>query len=200
MNRKSLVGLSAMLALTLSGCGTQTPTDANISPSRSVSTQPTDTPAPADITPINGDNWLSNEASKSRSDATPYDSLLTGLQLAEHDTFYRAVLQFQGQEEPAWYVNWVDEAISEGSGNPIEVPGTAILQISITGMMTPETEEQLASYYQGPSTLTTGPIALVYDTTFEGSGMFYIGLAEKHDFQVGLLQNPMRVVIDITKD
>ena len=200
MNRKSLVGLSAMLALTLSACGTQTPTDANISPSRSVSPQPTDTPAPADITPINGDNWLSNEASKSRSDAATYDSLLTDLRLTEHDTFYRAVLQFQGQEEPAWYVTWSTEPISEGSGNPLEVPGNKFLAISITGMTVPETEEQLASYYQGPSTLTTGPVTLVYDTTFEGSGTFYIGLIEKHDFQVGLLQNPMRVVIDITKD
>lgn len=199
MDRNAMFGFSAALALALSACSADTP-PLQAPTSTGVTTQQSDTPAPAEITPINGNNWLRDEASKSRSDAAAYDSLLTDLRLTEHDTFYRAVLQFQGQEEPAWYVTWSDEPVSEGSGNPLEVPGNKYLSISITGMTVPETEEQMASYYQGPSTLTNGPVALVYDTTFEGSGTFYIGLTEKHDFQVGLLHDPMRVVIDIAKN
>ena len=110
MDRNAMFGFSAALALALSACGANTP--ASQAPtSTGVTTQQSDTPAPAEITPINGNNWLRDEASKSRSDAAAYDSLLTDLRLTEHDTFYRAVLQFQGQEEPAWYVTWSDEPV-----------------------------------------------------------------------------------------
>ena len=49
------------------------------------------------------------------------------------DVSGRRVLEVGGEGRPGWDVRYVDEASSQGSGDPVEVAGGAVLQLTMTG-------------------------------------------------------------------
>src|SRR3954470_3968877 len=68
------------------------------------------------------------------ADASP-DARVTvsDIRVGTHDGFDRVVFEVGGTGTPGWDVRYVDQASSQGSGEPIDVAGEAVLQVTLTG-------------------------------------------------------------------
>jgi hypothetical protein len=93
----------------------------------------------------------------------------------------------------------VDQANSQGSGDPVDVDGNAVLQVSITGVGYPY--DTGLEEYSGPNPLavadTENVREVVFDATFEGATVAFIGTSASTPFRVSALENPGRVVVEI---
>jgi hypothetical protein len=130
-------------------------------------------------------------------------ALLTDIRLGSHDGFDRVVLEYDGGV-PGWEVGYVDEAVSDGKGDVIEVDGGSILQVRTMGVRYPEESDTNAFRGDpGPIRLRVGATPevteVVYDHVFEGYGMTFVGIdeSEPRPFRVYRLDSPTRIVIEI---
>ena len=216
MRSRPLFLALAALALTLTACGskendgqaggtgTTTPTTSSAStgqsssPGSSAATPSTDhhegdgdgdghaPPFPADTNPDTG-----------QASAGAFGNV-TAIRLGHHDGFDRVVFEFHGKGTPGWTVQYVPQALGQGSGLPVPVTGSAVLEVGITGVgIPPDT---------GVQEVATGPVT-VHDTdvvteayfngTFEGVSQAFIGTTSKQPFRVYLLTGPARIVVEV---
>jgi hypothetical protein len=127
------------------------------------------------------------------------DLTVTALRVAAQDGFDRVVLELSGEGVPGWDVRYVDQAADPGSGEPVAVGGAAVLQVQVTGIGSPYTTDR--PEYSGPRTLTAAGTSavqeVVWDATYEGVSLAFVGTAEQLPFRVQTLSSPTRVVIDV---
>lgn len=137
----------------------------------------------------------------SHSEHSPGASLsVTGVRVAAHDGFDRVVYEFGGTGTPGWTVRYVDQAVQDGSGDVIDVPGQSILEVSLTGTGYPF--DTGVDQYSGPNPLagSGGITEVTIATVFEGVTQSFIGLdSAKQPVTVSLLTDPARVVVDIAR-
>ncbi|MGY1651195.1 AMIN-like domain-containing (lipo)protein [Geodermatophilus sp. SYSU D01119] len=226
MTRRALLPVCAALsaALLVAGCGdeegpaasaTSTSTSsAAPSPAPSPATSPAAdddapaaTPSPEEPEESEGDGGDGGgDGSSFPGDASPDTAAasagaqvtVTGIRTGRHDGFDRVVLEADGTGTPGWDVRWVDAASSQGSGEPVAVAGGAVLQVALTGAGTP--------YDTGVDEYAGGPVAgqgtanvteVVFDATFEGTTVAFVGARAEAPFRVYLLQDPVRVVVEV---
>jgi hypothetical protein len=78
------------------------------------------------------------------------------------------------------------------------VAGNAVLQVTLTGVGYPYATG--VEEYAGPALTGAGTSAVtevVYDATFEGTSVAFVGTAATNPFRVQLLENPTRVVLEV---
>jgi hypothetical protein len=124
---------------------------------------------------------------------------VTEVRTGLHDGYDRVVFEVGGPGRPGWDVRYVDEAASQGSGMALPVEGDAILQVTITGVGYP-TETGIEEYDGSaplPGAGTEAVTEVVWDSTFEGTSVVFVGTTEETPFRVYLLEDPVRVVVDI---
>lgn len=124
---------------------------------------------------------------------------VTTIRTGAHDGFDRVVFEVEGTGLPGWDIRYVDEAASQGSGAPVQVEGDAILQVTIAGVGYP-TETGIEEYDGSeplPGQGTEVVTEVVWDTTFEGTSVAFVGTTEETPFRAYLLENPTRVVLDV---
>jgi hypothetical protein len=130
--------------------------------------------------------------------ADPSELTLTTVRAAAHDGYDRVVFEFAGSGTPGWSVEYVDTPSSQGSGEPVAVPGEAFLQVTAQGTSYP--------YESGAQELPAGPVpvtgtdvvqGVVYDATFEGTSVAWIGTSERTPFRVYTLTGPSRLVVEV---
>jgi hypothetical protein len=129
---------------------------------------------------------------------------LTDVRVGRHPAFDRVVWEFDG-DRPAYRAGYVPRPITEdGSGEPIEVRGDAVLQIIFTPASgTDLTGEDPQPVYQGPERLDAARAGaavveeLVQTGDFEAALGWAVGIGRKAPFTVSELSDPTRVVIDI---
>jgi hypothetical protein len=121
------------------------------------------------------------------------------LRLGRHDGFDRVVFEVGGTGTPGWDVRYVDVASSQGKGDVVEVAGDAILQVTLTGMGYPF--DTGVEEYAGPDPLiaaaTEAITEVVWDSTFEGTSVAFVGTTARTPFRVYLLEEPARVVVEV---
>ena len=121
------------------------------------------------------------------------------IRLGGHDGFDRVVFEVGGAGTPGWDVRYVDSASSQGSGEPIDVAGDAILQVTLTGMGIPP--DTGVEEYSAPDPLSVAGTHVVtevpFDATFEGTTVTFVGTSGELPFRVYQLQNPVRVVLEV---
>jgi hypothetical protein len=126
---------------------------------------------------------------------------LTEVRLGAHSGFDRVVFELAGGGEAGWQIGYTDAPRSQGSGKPVEVPGQAVLAITLTNVALPGDAPSGVQPWSGPDRLRPdgGTVleSLVADTLFEGRYTFFAGLDRKRPFAVGLLNSPQRVVVDL---
>lgn len=120
------------------------------------------------------------------------DLLLTGLSGAESHDVHSAVVEFAGSGPVEYQAKYVDEAVAQGSGQRITVPGGAILELSLTGMRYPEPGEDVIKGAE-----LEGDLHVVVDPPFEGHTVVFIGTEHRFPFRVSVLADPVRVVVDL---
>ena len=199
--------LSSLLVgpATLAGCGENVGTDSASSGS-SASSDRSGTPstAPAADGDTTGDG--SSDAPSFPGDAEPDTAeqspnasvTVTDIRLGRHDGFDRVVVEVGGEGPPGWDVRYVDEAASQGSGDPVDVPGDAVLQVTLTGAGYPY-DTGLEEYAGGPLSATDTEVVteVVFDATYEGTTVAFVGTASRTPFRVYALENPARVVVEV---
>lgn len=207
----TLVAIATAAAL-LAGCGTDGGGDQTTEPSTTASTtsdepttedptteEPTSeeptSEAPSDE-PTDGLAEFPDTTDDQSSEATEAALLLVDVRVAAHDGYDRVVLEFEGDGAPGWQVGYVDSAATDGKGDPIELEGDAILQVSALHTM----PNDMTGYYDGPREIDAdlSSIEEVFvDGTFEGMTTVYLGLDEEVPFRVLTLTEPSRLVVDV---
>lgn len=128
-----------------------------------------------------------------------WDLVLSDVRVGEHEGFDRIVLEFTGTGTPGWTVNYVDEAVLDGSGEVVALDGDAFLDIYASGTTYPASE---GDYYSGPRQFQPddgGDIDDVYvGGTFEGYTQVLVGIdGDRAPFRVFALTEPSRLVVDV---
>lgn len=117
-----------------------------------------------------------------------------------HDGFDRVVVDLTGTGTPGWRGGYVDVAIEAGSGTPIAVAGDSLLRVQLDGMAYPEPGDPVYdSGIFGLDTHSLGAVVEVMRTTpYEGQLQLLIGMTgEPKAYQVFVLQDPLRLVVDV---
>jgi hypothetical protein len=127
------------------------------------------------------------------------DLMLADVRAAEHEGFDRVVLEFIGTGTPGWTAAFTDQAVEDGSGDPIDLEGDTDLQIFVTNTRYPNEGE--AGYYDGPRQFEPegAEVEEVHVAgTFEGQTQVVLGVdTAGAPFRVFALTDPVRVVIDV---
>jgi hypothetical protein len=194
-----LLAAGVCAALTLTACGTGDGPPAE--PSRTT-TAPTTSAGPSDPTgdqppePITAGDVADSEAI---GNGPPV--ILTDVRLDAHPGFDRIVFEVAGEGQAGWQVGYTDAPRSQGSGEPVEVPGQAVLGITLTDVALPADAPSGVQPWSGPDRqrLVDANVldTLVADALFEGRYTFFAGLDRRRPFAVGLLNSPQRVVVDL---
>ena len=124
---------------------------------------------------------------------------LTNITVSNQGDHDQAVFEFTGNGIPGWAVHFVDDAVQNGTGDKLPVPGRSILEGLILEAPSPFTPPKT---YTGPpvvSTPNTSQITLVqYATYAKGITQAFIGLnGVEPDFSVSALTDPTRIVVDV---
>lgn len=119
-----------------------------------------------------------------------------------HEGFDRVVVDLTGSEGEGlgWRAAYTDDPRLDGSGMPADVAGDSVLQLTLAGMGYPEPGSDIyAEGTLGLDTHTLGAVVEVQRTTpFEGMLQVFVGMqSEPRPYRVFLLQDPMRLVIDV---
>jgi hypothetical protein len=124
---------------------------------------------------------------------------VSDVRIGRHDGFDRVVLEVGGEGLPGWDVRYVDQASSQGSGEPVEVAGEAVLQVALTGVGYPYDTgvEEIPAGESVAAAGTESVTELVYDATFEGTTVAFVGTTHRRPFRVYLLEAPTRVVLEV---
>ncbi|WP_241385174.1 AMIN-like domain-containing (lipo)protein [Rhodococcus sp. CH91] len=183
-------------ALVLGGCSAGADEPAP-SPAASVDT-PTSSAAPT-TTSANTPRDARDKVSAAEADAK---LTVVDIRTGRHDGFDRVVYELGGEGMPGWRVGYVDEAIQDGSGNPVAVAGDAVLQVLIDGSAYPF--DSGVEQYDGPNPVLAEPGGSVVEVNgsgvFEGVTQSFVGIAEAGTpFSVYSLTGPTRVVIDVAR-
>jgi hypothetical protein len=126
---------------------------------------------------------------------------VSDIRVAGQDGFDRVVFEVGGTGTPGWDVRYVDAAASQGSGEPVEVDGDAVLQVTLTGVGYPYDTGVSEFSSSGPVSAADTQVVteVVFDATFEGTTMAFVGTTGQAPFRVYLMDNPTRVVLEVAR-
>jgi peptidoglycan hydrolase-like protein with peptidoglycan-binding domain len=120
----------------------------------------------------------------------------TAVRIGGHTTFDRVVLEFTGGS-PGFRVEYVDQVLQDGSGEPVPLRGRAFLQVSVS----PASAFDDHGHGTPPALPAVSGLAALRDLAhagdFEAVVSIGIGLAARTPFLVSRLGGPARIVIDI---
>ena len=148
----------------------------------------------ADAPPFEGDTQPATREASADAQVT-VSEIRTGRQ----DGYDRVVLEMGGTGTPGWDVRYVDQAYSQGTGDPVEVAGEAVLQVTITGAGYPHDTgvEEWAGPDPLPGNGTRTVTEVAWDATFEGTSVAFVGTTGEAPFRVYALEDPTRVVVEV---
>ncbi|MDX1620027.1 MAG: hypothetical protein R3320_03495 [Nitriliruptorales bacterium] len=128
-------------------------------------------------------------------------AVVTEVQITTHDGFDRLEFEIGGEMQVGWDVRYVESPRSQGSGDPVEVEGRAVLEVVLEPVVYPFDAPEGAEPYDGPKTLsptvTSAIVHVVNDTIYEGRHVFFVGIDEVLPFRVQRADNPQRVVLEV---
>lgn len=177
----------------LTACSTDTETTPTAASSLASTATSTATGSATSEAPIPTDSADKTSAAASESKLTVVD-----VRVGEHEGFDRVVYEMGGTGAPGFRVKYVDSAVAEGSGKPVDVQGGAVIQVLIDGSGYPF--DSGVEQYAGPDPVpgVGGVVTEVNGwSVFEGVTQSFIGVTEKKPFSVTTLSNPPRVVVDV---
>lgn len=125
---------------------------------------------------------------------------LTQLRVGRHPGFDRLVLEFVGglPDVRAEYVS--GPLTAAVSGTPLTLPGSAVLRLHLGRLQTPQSTTHLeqSARLTGTGAPIGGPVLAYYVDSVAGTERYlYLGVAGQHKFRAFLVQDPLRIVVDV---
>jgi hypothetical protein len=138
-------------------------------------------------------SWATTPTTVPHSPPVPPVPVLTGVRYAAHQDYDRFVLDIPGAL-PGYSVKYVPEVRSDGSGEPVSIPGKAFLLIVL---------HPAQAHQAGGAPTVTGihrvglPAIVSYGIVgdYEGYVSIALGVTGTHNYHVGELSN--RIYIDV---
>jgi hypothetical protein len=203
VTRRAAVCPSLLLAAALlAACG-----NGDTATSPSASTEEASSPSSTAAAPSTGPEDTGTEVPPFEGGTEPAtqeasaDALVTvsDIRTGRQDGYDRVVLELGGTGTPGWDVRYVDEAYAQGTGDPLEVAGEAVLQVTVTGAGYPFDTgvEEWAGPDPLPGNGTRTVTEVAWDATFEGTSVALIGTTGEAPFRVYSLEDPTRVVVEV---
>jgi hypothetical protein len=196
---------SVVAGFLLAGCsedadtGTASADRSTVATSSSAAATPSESGVDTDADEATAPPFAAN-AEPDTAEASP-DAQVTvsDVRIGGREGFDRVVFEVGGEGRPGWDVQYVDQASSQGSGDPVEVAGEAVLQVTLTGVGYPYDTgvEEIPAGATLAVAGTTSVTELVYDATFEGTSVAFVGTTARAPFRVYLLEAPTRVVLEV---
>lgn len=122
---------------------------------------------------------------------------------AVHDGFERIVIEHAGTGTPSMLVRYTDEPVAPGSGADLGIDQDAVLEVvwSGTSSIDDMDVDELMQINDPITDLnTTAAQSVVVFAPFEATSSYFIGLDEERPYAVTILQDPVRLVVDIETD
>jgi hypothetical protein len=199
MSRRTALTVT-LSALLLAACGDS---ERALSPSsRETDRAPVDSRSPEPTATATEPSGVAFEADTQREEVPSTGGPLgvTEIRVAEQDGYDRVVFELSGREpgEPGWTVEYVDEARQDGSGDPVDVDGEAVLSVRISGVGYPM-DTGVDARPDDPAVPDALPVVedVVVGSVFEGVFEAFVGTSGKVPFRVFRLADPARVVVDL---
>lgn len=129
--------------------------------------------------------------------AQAYTPTLVDVRAAHQPGLDRLVFEFRGRAPARRDVRYVSRLVADGSGQPVNVVGDALLQVRFSQA---DGHDHHGQVTYGPLRRTyalPGVIQVVNAGDFEATLTFGVGLARRVPFRVYTLTRPSRVVVDI---
>lgn len=128
---------------------------------------------------------------------------LVDIRSGVHEGYDRVVFEFSGDGVPSWRGEYTDAAAELGRGEAIEVAGEHILEINVNGPSWAPGDEPTdglptQEHYERDR---GGAFEEVFiQGPFEAHSQYLIGVDQEQPFQLQLLEEPTRLVVDIQTD
>jgi len=129
-------------------------------------------------------------------------ALLTDVRAARHAGYDRVVFEFRNGV-PGYGVRYVEPPVrADGSGAEVTVAGGAVLLVRMEPALDADlSQESAPRTYTGPTRFspdTAAIVELVRSGGFEAVLTWAAGVDEERPFRVTRLENPARIVLDIS--
>lgn len=139
----------------------------------------------------------------SRDADTDREALLGTIETEVLEGFERIEFHFADAEDVGYRVGYTDTVPTSIAGEPVEVDGVAMLEVSLVGASGVDlTGPEPDVIYTGPDRFTLDDLTMVEEmavvTDQHGAMSWVIGTTDEAPFAVGLLDEPFRLVIDIS--
>ena len=159
---------------------------------------PTTMAASADNSQLNPLGQANMEMKTLRPQA-PSELTVTDVRIGRHEGFERVVFELDGGGAPGWFVDYTSTPMQETVGQPLQVAGNSFLNINVDGTVYPF---ELGKDNTVPVTMagdTGNVIDVINAGTYEGRSQIVVGLRSELPYSVQVMEDPMRVVVDIVQ-
>ncbi|EKU94502.1 hypothetical protein [Actinobaculum massiliense] len=197
-----------ILAAGLAGCSSPSPQQsASESPSTVSATTASPTtaaPTPTSATPTAEAKLEGFDISERQSEGFPaLDGTMVEIassRVAAHDGFDRVVVEYKGAGNLGWHAGWDAQAITDGRGEAVDMPGKRFLEVTVANVNIPTDLTDLPEIQPANLGGAKAVAGVQVDFPFEGMHMLHIGADKDRPFRVQVLQNPTRLVVDIANE
>lgn len=219
---RALCAALAVTALTVAGCGAETgdtessvePATRSVTTSAASSTAPASTSAAADNTTEADTKDVSAAAAPAGAQsATPFTLEDTHLQnpghpelqiedvrAGSHEGVDRVVVELSGTGTPNVLAGYTADPRQQASGLPLVPAGNAYFELIIQGVPWSMGLSDADLAKADPAGVAAGGIQEIADGgIFEADAQYIVGLNAQRPYNLYLLENPTRVVVDFQK-
>ncbi|MCU7728430.1 hypothetical protein ODJ79_32370 [Actinoplanes sp. KI2] len=197
-------GISALIVLaTLTvagGCAggparTATPAPTGTPPASAAATPPVTEARQITATTTAPTGWATTPVTVRHEPPVPPVPVLSGIRYAAHPGFDRVVLDIPGPL-PGYSAKYVPEVRSDGSGEPVSLPGKAFLLIVLNPAQA-HRDDGTATVSGTHRTGLAGVEAYAVAGDYEGYVSIALGVNGVHNYHIGELSN--RIYIDVAR-
>ncbi len=213
--RRTVLGVLALTgAGTLAACsgGTEPigPSTPTVQPPAASPTAPatadgtggaSQSPAASSPAQPQGPDWMSGDSSAEPGEGSAL--VVSGFRVGAHpeEGYDRVVVELTGPGAPGWNAMWVEQAHTQGKGDPIDLAGSRTLVVYGTGATMALVEDVPEALDRGERESVPGGTGLIevdLQLTFEDQYQLTLG-TETEEYRVLTLSEPTRLVVDVKR-